>query len=119
MIAVNKETQEMVLTSLESTLHKLSKASIGIVRKGGNPNLVNKRRDAIQTGIESLTGEWNHKECTIDQKAIIAAIKELKSMLFSVERYLLKGKEGSPQKTLNERRYHAITLAIASLHERT
>jgi len=40
MDTVNKGTQEMVLTSLESTLHKLSKASLGIVRKGGNPNLV-------------------------------------------------------------------------------
>ena len=119
MDTVNKGTQEMVLTSLESTLHKLSKASIGIVRKGGNPNLVNKRRDAIQTGIESLTGEWNHKECSIDQTVVTTAIKELKSMRLSVERYLLKGKEGSAQKTLNERRYYAITLAIASLHKRT
>ncbi len=40
-------------------------------------------------------------------------------MRLSVERYLLKGKEGSAQKTLNERRYYAITLAIASLHKRT
>ena len=118
MRTVSKETQDISIASLESTLHKLSKAADSVMRKSGNTQVIAKRRDAIQIGLESLTGMWRNETFSYGEETLIYAKEVLQEILASVEKHVMKAKEGSAQKTLNERRYLALSLAIASLEER-
>jgi hypothetical protein len=118
MATVNSITRDLIRKSLESTLHKLSKASKSVGEKNGNTSLVNKRRDAIRIGLESLESEWGNKDFDYPTDLLISAKDELQRMLCSVDSHLMRVKEGSAQKTLNERRHLALTQAITSLDAR-
>ncbi|PID14981.1 hypothetical protein CSV63_09280 [Sporosarcina sp. P34] len=118
MRTVSPEVQELTLRSLESTYTKLSNAYKSMMEKGSNTTLVEKRRDAIKVGLESLKDVWNGEESFYNKEDILQSKEILQSIIPSIEKQLAKAKDGSPQKTVNERRVTALKLAIESLADR-
>ena len=118
MRTVNQEIQELSIKSLESTYNKLSNAYKSMTEKGSNTTLVKKRHDAIKVGLESLEDAWNGGGFFYDEEIILTSKDILQGVIPSIEKQIAKAKEGSPQKTLNERRLTALKLAIESLEKR-
>ncbi|ARK23344.1 hypothetical protein SporoP37_00645 [Sporosarcina sp. P37] len=115
---ISQEFQDLYIRSLESTLHKLSTAYESMTEKGSNTALVKMRRDAVKTGLESLRCDWNAEEFICDDEIMLTSIKTLQGIVPSIEKQLVKAKDGSSQKTLNERRLTAINLSVESLKNR-
>lgn len=118
MKTVSREIQEMTLQSLESTFNKLKNSYKSMSEKSSNTTLVRKRLEAVQIGLDSLKGLWNGEDFHYEVDRIKTSIKVLQSLLPSIEKQIAKAKDGSPQKTLNERRLTALQLAIQSLENR-
>lgn len=118
MKTVSQEIQVLSIKSLESTFNKLSNAYNTMTEKGSNTTLVKKRRDAVKIGLESLKGIWNGEDFFYDEEIILTSKEVLQNVIPSIEKQIAKAKEGSPQKTLNERRIIALQLAIESLNNR-
>lgn len=118
MKTVSQEVQELTIKSLESTFHKLSNAYKSMTEKGSNTTLVEKRRDAIKVGLESVKGVWNGVDSFYTKEEILQSKHILQSIIPSIEKQIAKAKDGSPQKTLNERRVIALKLAIESMEYR-
>lgn len=118
MNTVSQETQDLSLKSLESTYNKLSNAYKSMTEKGSNTTLVQKRRNAIKIGLESLNVAWNGGDFFYDVEIILTSKDTLQGVIPSIEQQIAKAKEGSSQKTLNERRLTALKLAIESLENR-
>ncbi|PID25251.1 hypothetical protein [Sporosarcina sp. P7] len=118
MRTVSPEVQELTIKSLESTHTKLSNAYKSMTEKGSNTTLVEKRRDAIKVGLESVKEVWTNIDFFYSKEEILQSKDILQSIIPSIEKQLAKAKDGSPQKTLNERRVTALKLAIESLADR-
>ena len=118
METVSQEIQDLSIKSLESTFNKLSNAYKSMTIKGSNTNLVKKRRNAVKIGLDSLKDAWNEGDFSCDEESILTSKGVLQSLLPSIEKQIAKAKEGSSQKTLNERRLTALKLAIQSLENR-
>lgn len=118
MNSVNKETQAQSIKSLASTYTKLANAYKSMTEKGANTTLVQKRRDAIKIGLDSLKNTWNGEDFSYEEEVIRTAKDVLQNTIPSIEKQLAKAKDGSSQKTINERRLTALQLAIVSLENR-
>lgn len=118
METVSREVQDLSIQSLESTLRKLSNACKSVAEKGSSTALVQKRRDAVEIGLESLKSAWNGDSFCYDEKATLDSKEILLNIIPSIERQIAKAREGSPQKTVNERRITALRLAIKALEDR-
>lgn len=117
-MTVSKEIQGLSIKSLESTFNKLSNAYTSMKEKGSKTTLVEKRLNAVKVGLESLKGNWNGEDFFYNEETILSSIKVLQGLIPSIIKQIEKAKEGSSQKTLNERRLTAIQLAIDSLENR-
>ncbi|WP_301107431.1 hypothetical protein [Sporosarcina sp.] len=115
---VSQEIQDQSIKSLTSTFGKLSNAYKSMTEKGSNTTLVTKRRSAVKIGLESLENLWDGEAFNYDEADIQASKDILQGILPSIEKQIEKAKEGSPQKTVNERRLTALTFAIESLADR-
>ncbi|MGP4064142.1 hypothetical protein ACTWPF_04415 [Oceanobacillus sp. M65] len=115
---VSQDIQDLSIKSLESTFNKLSNAYKSMTEKGTNTTLVKKRHDAVKIGLESLKGTWYGGEFIYDKDIILLSIDVLEHVMTSIEKQILNAKEGSSQKTINERRLTALKLAIESLENR-
>jgi hypothetical protein len=115
---VSQEIQDLSIKSLESTLNKLSNAYNSMTEKGANTTLVKKRRNSVKIGLESLKDACGRGDFFYDEENILASRDILQGIMPSIEKQIVKAKEGSAQKTLNERRLAAIKLAIVSLENR-
>lgn len=89
-----------------------------MTEKGSNTTLVQKRRNSVKIGLESLKNTWNGVDFSYDKESILTDRDILQGILPSIEKQIAKAKEDSSQKTLNERRLTALKLAIASLESR-
>ncbi|MEC1686630.1 hypothetical protein [Bacillus mojavensis] len=118
MKTVSEEIQDLSITSLESTFSKLSNAYKSATEKGSNTTLVKKRLNAVKIGLESLKGTWNGDDFCYEQEIILTSKEVLQDIIPSIKKQIAKAKEGSSQKTLNERRLTALKLAIESLENR-
>ena len=118
MKTVSQEIQDLSIQSLESTYKKLSNAYKSMTEKGSNTTLVKKRKDAVKVGLESLKEVWCGGTFFCDEEIILTSKEILHDIIPSIEKQLAKAKEGSSQKTLNERRLTALELAIKSLENR-
>ena len=118
METVSQEIQDLSIKSLESTFNKLSNAYKSMTEKGSNTSLVKKRRNAVKIGLDSLKDAWSEGDFSYDEESILTSKGVLQSLLPSIEKQIAKAKEGSSQKTLNERRLTALKLAIQSLENR-
>src|SRR5690554_1517914 len=115
---VSQEIQDLSIKSLESTLNKLSNAYNSMTDKGSSTTLVKKRRRSVKIGLESLKGAWGRGDFFYDEEDILISKEILEGIIPSIEKQIAKAKEGSSQKTLNERRLTAMRLAIESLENR-
>lgn len=115
MKTVSQEIQDLSVKSLESTFNKLTNAYKSMTEKGSNTTLVKKRRDAVKIGLESLKNAWNGGDFSCDEEIILTSKDILQGLLPSIEKQIATAKEGSSQKTINERRLTALKLAIESL----
>jgi hypothetical protein len=115
---ISQEIKDMSIKSLESTFNKLTNAVNSMTAKGSNTTLVEKRKNAVKVGLESLKGTWNGEEFSYGQDVILTTTEVLQCVIPSIEKQLAKAKEGSSQKTLNEHRITALKLAIESLENR-
>ncbi|SHN30062.1 hypothetical protein [Gracilibacillus kekensis] len=118
MKTVSLEILDLSIKSLESTFNKLSNAYISLTEKGSNTSLVQKRRNAVEIGLKSLKATWYRDDFCYDEEIILNARDVLQSFIPSIEKQIAKAKEGSSQKTLNERRITALKLATESLENR-
>ena len=118
MKTVSQEIQDLSIKSLESTFNKLSNAYKSMTEKGSNTTLVKKRLNAVKIGLESLKDAWNGEDFFYDEEIILTSKDILQGIIPSIEKQIAKAKEGSSQKTLNERRLTALKLAIESLENR-
>lgn len=118
MKAISQEIQDQSIKSLESTCKKLATAYQRMTEKGVNTTLVKKRLNAVKMGLESLKNIWNGENFSYDEEAILISKKILEDIMPSIEKQIAKAKEGSSQKTLNDRRLTALKLAIESLEKR-
>lgn len=118
MKTVSQEVQELSIKSLDSTFTKLSNAYTSMTEKGSNTTLVKRRRDAVKIGLESLQDVWYDGDFVYDKEVVVQSKDILLSIIPSIEKQLAKEKDGSPQKTVNERRVTALKLAIESLENR-
>ena len=116
--SVSQKIQDLSIKSLESTFSKLHNSYKSMTAKGSNTNLVKKRLNAVKIGLESLKNVWNEGEFSYDDESILTSKGILQSLLPSIEKQIAKSKEGSSQRTLNERRIVALKLAIQSLDNR-
>ncbi|MEK3892192.1 hypothetical protein MKZ04_07075 [Bacillus sp. FSL W7-1354] len=116
MNSVSQEIQDLSIQSLESTFNKLTNAYKSTKEKGST--LVKKRLNAVKIGLESLKGIWNGEDFGYNEEIILTSKEVLQGIIPSIEKQIAKAKEGSPQKTLNERRLTALKLAIESLENR-
>lgn len=86
--------------------------------KGSNTTLVQKRRQAVEIGLKSLENTWYAEDFSYNEEMVLTSKETLQEILSSVEAQLIKAKIGSSQKTLLERRFIALELAIESLEKR-
>lgn len=118
MRTVSQEIQDLSIRSLVSTLNKLSNAYKSMTEKGSSTTLVKKRRNSVKIGLESLRDAWNGQGFFFDEEIILTSKDTLQGFIPSIEKQIAKAKEGSSQKTLNERRLTALKLAVESLENR-
>ena|SRR5699024_8792142 len=118
MSIVNQETKGFSIKSLESTYNKLSSAYKSMTEKGSSTTLVRKRKNAVKVGLDSLNDIWNGKGFSHDEETTLTSKEVLQGLIPFIEKQIAKAKEGSSQKTLNERRLTALKLAIESLENR-
>ncbi|WP_454191359.1 hypothetical protein [Paenibacillus sp. Marseille-Q7038] len=118
MNTVSQEIKDLSIKSLDSTMNKLSNAYQSMTEKGSSTTLVKKRLNAVKIGLESLKGSWNGEDFSYSEEIILTSKEVLQGILPSIEKQIAKAKEGSSQKTVNERRLTALLLAIESLEKR-
>lgn len=105
------------IKSLQSTIMKLENALSQMTQKGTNTTLVKKRLQALNVGLAVLEHAWNQKPHSYTQEDFSEARKVIVGLTPSVESSYAKSKEGSPQRTLLERRLRALDLAVQALTE--
>ncbi|MFE0555478.1 hypothetical protein ACFW1P_06030 [Paenibacillus sp. NPDC058910] len=119
MKAVSPERQTLLIKSMQSTLSKLENAYKNMIEKGSNATLVKKRLDAVKIALDSLENAWYGADFSYEKENILEARKVIIGILPSVEKQHENAKEGSPQKTLLERRIASIEAAIEALDVHT
>lgn len=112
---INHEDKDASIKSLESTYSKLSNAYKTMSDKRSNLTLVEKRRDAVKVGLDSLENIWNDKEFLYSKEEVLESREILKNLMPSIEKQIAKAGKSSPQKTVNERRLIALELAVEAL----
>ncbi|MCQ4088428.1 hypothetical protein [Saccharibacillus sp. JS10] len=105
------------IQSFHSTIRKLENAKAQMTEKGANITLVTKRLQALYVGLSVLELVWNKTPHSYNQEEITAARNVLAGLLPSVNSSYDKAKEGSPQKTLLQRRIKSLELAIQAIDE--
>lgn len=105
------------IKSFQSTIGKLEKALAQMTEKGVNTTLVEKRHKACCIGLAVLENVWDQKPHSYTGEDLAEARKVLSGLMPSIESAYAKLKEGSPQKTLLEKRIKALELAGEALKD--
>ncbi|MEC0241689.1 hypothetical protein P4H66_17895 [Paenibacillus dokdonensis] len=105
------------IKSLESTIRKLENALSQMTQKGANTTLVKKRLKAVNIGLAIIEHGWNQKPHHYTQDDLIEARNVLIGLIPSVETSYAKSKDGSPQRTLLERRLKALELVVQEIND--
>lgn len=103
------------IKSLQSTIGKLENALSQMTQKGANSTLVKKRLKAVHTGLAILENVWNQLPHHYTQEDLAEARNVLTGLFPSIENIYAKSKDGSPQRTLLERRIKALELAVEAI----
>ena len=103
------------IKSLKSTIMKLENALSQMTQKGTNTTLVKKRLQALNVGLAVLEHAWHQKPHSYTLDDCAEARNVITGLTPSVESSYAKSKEGSPQRTLLERRLRDLDLAVQAL----
>lgn len=109
-----KERMES-LKSFQSTIRKSEKALAQMTEKGANTTLVKKRLRALLIGLAVLEDVWNQEPHPYTLEELAEARHVLSGLFPSLEGTYMKSKEGSPQRTLLERRIRSLELAVQAI----
>lgn len=85
--------------------------------KGSSTTLAERRYKACCIGLAVLEYVWNQKPHSYTREDLAEARKVLNGLMPSLENAYAKLKEGSPQRTLLERRVKALELAVEVVEE--
>ncbi len=105
------------IKSLQSTIDKSEKALARMVGKDSSTTLLKKRLEALYTGLYVLESAWNQKPHHFKQYNLAEARNTLSDLHSIIKVAYIKAKNGSPQRTLLERRIKAIELAIQAIDD--
>lgn len=103
------------IRSFESTIRKCETALAQMTEKGSNTALLEKRLNALKIGLAILENVWREQPFDCSPQEIKESGDVLSGLLPSIESSYAKSKDGSPQKTLLERRLKSIKLAIEAI----
>lgn len=117
MESTTPSQQTESIRSFESTIRKCETALAQMTAKGSNTTLLEKRLNALKTGLAILENVWREKPFDCGLQDIRESGEVLSGLLPSIERSYAKSKDGSPQKTLLERRLKSIKLAIEAIDD--
>ncbi|MET3575602.1 hypothetical protein ACFFIY_06090 [Bhargavaea ullalensis] len=115
METVSEKVKAESIRSFESTIRKTERAFEGMARKGANTKLIEKRLSAMRIGLAVLENAWYQRPVQYSSEELADSHKTLAGLLPSVEEIYEKSKEGSPQRTLLERRIRSIELALGAM----
>jgi hypothetical protein len=103
------------IKSFQSTIRKSENALTQMTQKGANTTLLKKRLNALTIGLAVLENVWNEKPHHYTQEDLAEARNVLTGLLPSIKSIYGKSKEGSPQRTLLERRIPSLELAVQAI----
>ncbi|MBY0116654.1 hypothetical protein NST33_14550 [Paenibacillus sp. FSL L8-0435] len=112
---VSQEDQLQSIKAFQSTIRKSENALVNMTQKSNNTTLLQKRLQALYIGLAVLEKHWNQKPHQYSKEDITEAGLVLIGLFPSLENMYAKSKEGSPQKTLLERRIKAFHLAVQAM----
>lgn len=107
------------IQSFESTIRKCEAALAQMSAKGSNTTLLEKRLNALKIGLAILENVWHEELFDCSLQELTESKEVLSDLLLSIEKSYAKSKDGSPQKTLLERRIKSVKLAIQAMDEST
>ncbi|KKO51682.1 hypothetical protein [Paenibacillus sp. DMB20] len=107
------------IKSLQSTISKLENALSQMTQNGANTTLVKKRLKAVSIGLSMLENIWNQRPHHYTQDDLAAAHNVITGLIPSIKNSYAKSKDGSPQKTLLERRIKALELAVQAIDDQS
>lgn len=116
---VTEEEKLESIKSLQSTISKLENANAQMTKKGANITLTTKRLNALYIGLAILEFAWNKRPHQYNQEEITAARNVLAGLFPTIKSSYDKAREGSPQKTLLQRRIKSLELAIQVIDEQS
>lgn len=117
MQPVTLKEQTESIRSFKSTIRKCETALAQMNEKRSNTVLLEKRLNALNIGLQMLEAVWHRKLLPYDQEKLAEVREVLAGMLPSIEKAYANQKEGSPQKTLLERRIKSLELAIQAIDD--
>ncbi|MGE6578193.1 hypothetical protein [Paenibacillus xylanexedens] len=112
---VSQEDQLQSIKAFQSTIRKSENALVNMTEKRNNTTLLQKRLQALYIGLALLEKVWNQKSHPYTEEDIAEARLVLMGLFPSLESMYANSKEGSPQKTLLERRIKAFHLAVQAM----
>lgn len=114
---VSKVVKEESITSFQSTIRKSEKALAQMTEKGANTTLIKKRLNALTIGLAVLEHAWHEKPHQYTQEELAETRNVLTGLFPSIKSVYGKSKEGSPQRTLLERRIKSLELAVQAIDD--
>src|SRR5690554_2747962 len=105
------------IKSFQSSISKSEKAFTQMTQKGANTTLIKKRLKALHIGLAVLENLWNEKPHDYTHEDLVEARRVLTGLFPSIKNIYNKSKEGSPQKTLLERRLKSLELAVQAIDD--
>ncbi|HSP46872.1 MAG TPA: hypothetical protein VLN47_02195 [Clostridiaceae bacterium] len=115
MEKVSQKEQLESIKSFQSTIRKSEKALVQMTEKGASTTLVKKRLSALLIGLAVLEDVWNQKPHAYTREEMAEARHVLSGLFPALQDMSIKTKEGSPQKTLLERRIRSLELAVQAI----
>ena len=112
---VSQEDLLQSIKAFQSTIRKSGNALVNMTQKRNNTTLLQKRLQALYIGLALLEKVWNQKSHPYTEEDIAEARLVLMGLFPSLESMYANSKEGSPQKTLLERRIKAFHLAVQAM----
>jgi len=103
------------IEALQSTIRKTEKALAHVTEKGANTTLVEKRLRALYTSLAVLENVWHQVPHHYTPEDLAEARAVLAGLLPSIQRIYARSREGSPQRTLLERRIKALERAVQAI----
>jgi len=101
---ISEQKKMESIYSYQSTIRKMEKALAGMEKKGSDLKLIRRRLESVRIGLAALEYAWSDQALRYHPEEMKEAREVLSKLLPSMDSTYLKAKEGSPQRTLLERR---------------